>query len=284
MHYVEELIDSYLGERIHSMKKSNEVAVNWSMVRDISEYCLYDKDGCRKDLQEMIDEMEYLLDIRHRLKCQRSSDATDESSQDLSREEVARCYYIWKVDFLQSRLGYDQDPYKPVNLRGRWNPETKQYLRSMMQKYAGHFRVGMAIFQKGLDVRAMQPGVEHHQLAYNERAKMDIADTVDFFILCGESEGMHRATEEYETALRQIWSCTQFLGNPSSNRARRKTWLDIQRARKFQERRDREGVGMFGLWDLQLLSAYEAGHLSRRMRRLRLQYVEEAACSRLLTG
>ena len=103
MHYIEELIDSYLGERIHSMKKSksNEVAVNWSMVRDISEYCLYDKDGCRKDLQEMIDEMEYLLDIRHRLKCQRSSDATDESSQDLSREEVPRCYYIWKADFLQ---------------------------------------------------------------------------------------------------------------------------------------------------------------------------------------
>ena len=113
MHYIEEHIAMYVCERIRTMKSSNEGALDWNVVRDICKFCLYDKDGCRKDPQEMIHELDFLLDIRDHVLRQRSRDAAHETSTDLTREEVGRCYYMWKVDFLETRLWPDQDHYKP---------------------------------------------------------------------------------------------------------------------------------------------------------------------------
>ena len=98
----------YLGERMRSMRSSTEGEMDWKTLGDIAKFCLRDAKGVCKDIQEMIYELDYLLDIRDQVLRQRSLVATEETSKELSRDEVSRCYYIWKVDFLETRLWDNQ--------------------------------------------------------------------------------------------------------------------------------------------------------------------------------
>ena len=182
---------------------------------------------------------------------------------------------------METRLWDNQEHLWLKKFFDRWPDRTKSFLRAMLHKHVGHFRVAMAIFQIGLDLFATQSSVHHPPLTEKERAQCDIIDIVEFFILCGKSERLHRGTEEYNTALFYTGSYRQPTGNPSNNKTRKDMYKQIHQARELQRLRDSGGVGVLKPRDLKLLSQYETGDLQEKLRRSRMQSTQEVSCFRV---
>ena len=248
-------------------------SAEWKIIRHITKFFVRNKEGQRKDPETIIEELEYLLDIRDYVLHQRSHGATEQMSPDLTQTEVSRCYYIWGTEFLENHLSRGQEHLRPTQESSKWPSKTRSFIRAMFQKSVGHLRLAMAVFQLGLPLKTFpyKPSTDARPctaLSCTERAKFDIQLIVDFVIQIGVAERKHCATEEYNTTVHNMSSYKQPSENPSNNKTRKKLWVEMRKAEELQERRDWYGWDGLEDWEQRILQDYETGTLKQKLRQV----------------
>ena len=65
MHYIEKHITEYILKVCKKKEERHTSSADWKVIRDIAKFFVHDKEGQCKDPEKIIDELEYLVDIRN---------------------------------------------------------------------------------------------------------------------------------------------------------------------------------------------------------------------------
>ena len=118
-----------------------------------------------------------------------------------------------------------------------------------------------------MEAFSKEPNTE--ALKCTERAKYDIQILIDFVIQIGIAERKHRATDEYNNAIKHMGSYKQPSESPSNNKTRKNLWWQLGIAEKLQERRDWYGLDSLKHSEQRILRDYETGRLKQQLLQLR---------------
>ena len=201
-------------------------------------------------------------------------------SEDLTTNEVCKCHHTWGQAFIDTDLTEAQCKrahFIRALKTGLWNQPVKSFIRNMIHKHVGHYRLAMAMWQRGLPLKALHTRVsgaaEHgsHDAAgrtHLDQLRFDIQTLVDFIIAVGKAEADYTATEEYEAAVRNMGSHRQSPAHAGNKEARRALRHQLKEAAELVEQRDYEGYDALNPRQQNLLHDYETNKLHRKLEEL----------------
>ena len=94
--------------------------------------------------------------------CNRSHADAKYMPEDLTTNEVCECHYLWGKAFIDIDLTEEQNKkahFISAWKTGRWNHSVKSFIRSMIHKHVGHYRLAVALWQRGLPLKALNTRV-----------------------------------------------------------------------------------------------------------------------------
>ena len=277
---IETEVNQYIRKLHKDHRGFKRDSICWETIVKICNYVIREETGKMRKLDRIVGEWDHLLDLRRcRLRNRSHADAK-RMPKDLTEDEVCECYYFWGRAFIEHNLR-DEQKKEPKFIKasntGHWSGGVKSFIRSMIHKHVGHVRLAVALWQRGLPLKALNERVsgaaEHgsHDVAgrtHLDHLRSDIQLLVDFMIAVGRAEADYRQKTEYLAAVRNSGKYRQSPEHAGNKEARRKLRAQLKRGEELVEQRDHYGFKSLSSSEQDLLHQFETNKLQLRLQEL----------------